>query len=155
MNAQDRLFSAPQTAVTNDDWYTPKWIFDTLDIKFDLDVSAPPGGVPWIPATRHFSLADDGLLQPWEGRVWMNPPFSKTTPWVEKFVAHGKGIALLPLAKSRWFNALWRSNAHFTLLPSDLRFNRDGKLMKIPMAAMLVTFEDELLENLFRIGKVR
>jgi len=155
MNAQDHLFSAPQVAVTNEDWYTPKWIFETLEVEFDLDVSAPPGGVPWIPAARYFTKADDGLLQPWEGRVWMNPPFSKTKPWVEKFMAHRLGIALLPLGKSRTVDALWRSEAHLALLPSNLLFQRFGKPTSMMMSAMLVTFEDELVENLSRIGKVR
>jgi hypothetical protein len=155
MNAQDRLFSAPQTAVTNDDWYTPKWIFDTLDIEFDLDVSAPPGGVPWIPTTRYFTLADDGLLQPWEGRVWMNPPFSKTTPWVEKFMNHRCGVALLPMGKNKHSETLWNSDAYYVYLPSNLKFMKQGKQLSIMFAAMLVTFEDELVENLARIGKVR
>ena len=85
----------------------------------------------------------------------MNPPFSKTQPWVEKFFAHGKGIALLPLGKNRWVDALWRSEAHLALLPSDLRFQKMGKPTGMMMSAMLVTFEDELVENLSRIGKVR
>lgn len=155
MTAQDHLFAAPQVALSNDDWYTPKWIFDTLDVRFDLDVSAPPGGVPWIPADRHFTKAEDGLLQPWSGRVWMNPPFSKTQPWVERFIAHRSGIALLPLGKNRWSDKLWNSDAVYVLLPSDLKFQKGGKPTGMMMSAVLVTFESELIDNLARIGKIR
>lgn len=80
----------------SDDWYTPPYIFDALGLEFDLDPCAPPGGVPWIPAAHHYSEVDDGLLQPWFGRVWLNPPYSDPYPWVERLVAHDDGIALIP-----------------------------------------------------------
>lgn len=33
----------------------------------------------------YFTLAQDGLAQPWNGhRVWCNPPYSNIRPWVEK-----------------------------------------------------------------------
>jgi hypothetical protein len=79
-----------------DDWYTPPYIFEGLGVTFDLDPCAPKGGVPWVPAARHYSEEDDGLLQPWEGRVWLNPPYSKPWPWLDRLREHGNGIALVP-----------------------------------------------------------
>jgi hypothetical protein len=78
------------------EWYTPRHVFDALGLTFDLDPCSPPGGVPWIPATRHYSAADDGLTRPWEGRCWVNPPYGKEAGrWVEKLAEHGWGIALV------------------------------------------------------------
>lgn len=78
------------------EWYTPPEIFTALDLTFDLDPCAPEGGVSWIPAERHYSIKDDGLLQPWEGRVWLNPPYGTATgSWVERLARHGNGIALV------------------------------------------------------------
>lgn len=88
MNAAP-LFGVEQRGTSSDDYYTPRWVFDRMSIRFDLDVAAPPGGVPWVPTDHHFTLAEDGLAQSWRGRVWMNPPFSKPSPWVRKFIAHG------------------------------------------------------------------
>lgn len=105
----ERLFAVEQTQLSSDDYYTPKWVFDRMGIEFDLDVSAPPGGVPWVPAKRFLTVADDGLATPWRGRVWMNPPFSHPSPWVDKFVAHRDGVCLLPFAKSAWFDRAWRA----------------------------------------------
>jgi DNA N-6-adenine-methyltransferase (Dam) len=101
------LFPAPQEQMTKDDYYTPKAVFDDLGLQFDLDVCAPPGGVPWIPAHRFLTVEDDGLAQPWEGRVWMNPPYSQATAWVHRFIEHHHGIALVGHAKSAWHPVLW------------------------------------------------
>lgn len=38
------LFGAEQTQATSDDYYTPAWIFETLGLRFNLDVCAPPPG---------------------------------------------------------------------------------------------------------------
>ena len=107
----------------SDDYYTPKWIFDQLDINFDLDVAAPEGGVDWLPAKRHYSILDDGLQQDWQGIIWMNPPYSKPTPWVDKFLAHKNGIALLPFMKSKWFERMWNEAEAIIPLPTNLKFN--------------------------------
>ena len=78
----ETLFNLVSDSTTSDDYYTPKWLFDMLNVEFDIDVAAPVQGIPWLPAKRWFSQADDGLAQDWAGQfVWMNPPFSKSTPW--------------------------------------------------------------------------
>ena len=82
--------------VDSDDWYTPPYIIEALGLTYDLDPCSPPGGIPWIPALKVFTEADDGLLQPWVGRVWLNPPYSAPWPWVKRLRDHGNGIALVP-----------------------------------------------------------
>ena len=152
---QDKLFSTPQEELTSDDWYTPRWIFDKLQLIFDLDVCAPPGGVDWIPAGRFLTQAEDGLLTKWTGRVWMNPPFSNPLPWVIKFVEHGDGVALVPTSNGRWQDILWRSEAQWVTLPA-IRFESPTKgLAKgtLPNRCWLVGFGVE--KALERIGKVR
>ena len=93
--------------MANDEQYTPKELFDAMGVQFQLDVAAPKGGIPWIPAASHYSLEDNALDQPWSGMVWMNPPYSKPSPWVDKFISHGNGVALLPMSKSGWSKRLW------------------------------------------------
>lgn len=80
----------------SDEWYTPPHIFEALGLHFDLDPAAPKGGAPHVPADRHFSIEDDGLSQPWSGRVWLNPPYgSATAQWVQRLARHGDGLALV------------------------------------------------------------
>lgn len=111
----------------SDEWYTPPWIFDALDCRFDMDVAASPGGchVPALYYERH-----DGLGVEWRGFVWMNPPFggrNAIIPWLEKFVAHGNGIALTPDRTSApWFQA-FAPKAHRLLFLPKVKFIRpDG-----------------------------
>lgn len=78
------------------DWYTPSWVFERLGLMFDLDPCQPPEGIKWIPAKNKYSLQDDGLIQPWHGRVWLNPPYGKYTPaWLERMHNHRNGVALV------------------------------------------------------------
>ena len=108
--------------MANDELYTPKSIFDALGTTFDLDVCAPVEGAKYTPTEHWYSELDDGLSKPWFGRVWMNPPYSKPEPWVNKWLDHKNGFALIPFAKSNWFGTLWDSDAVGVRLPTNLKF---------------------------------
>jgi hypothetical protein len=152
---QQRLFPTPQTSLTTDDWYTPRWIFDKLELTFDLDVASPPGGVPWIPAHQYLTQAEDGLATPWHGLVWMNPPFSDPAPWINKFISYKNGVALVPTTIGKWQERLWQSDAQWVNLP-PIRFesptNGTAKTA-LPRRCWLVGFN--VTEALSKIGKVR
>lgn len=78
------------------EWYTPKWIFDELDIPFDLDPCSPWDFETFVPAKTKFTIFDDGLSREWSGRVWLNPPYGPDTGfWMRRLIAHGNGIALV------------------------------------------------------------
>ena len=49
--------------------------------KFTLDVAAAPHNAK---APAYYTRQEDGLTQPWTGRVWCNPPYSDIRSWVEK-----------------------------------------------------------------------
>ena len=78
----------------NDEWLTPPEILSALGV-FDLDPCAPVDR-PWNMAVTHYTALDLGLMKPWTGRVWLNPPYGQQTgAWLEKMAAHGNGIALI------------------------------------------------------------
>ena len=84
-----------KSASYSDEWYTPKFIIDSLG-KFDLDPCAP--SVPLYQTAKvMYNEFDDGLAQIWEGRVWLNPPYSR--PLINKFMRrmaeHNRGTALI------------------------------------------------------------
>ena len=154
MQGQPSLFASEQAATTSDDYYTPAWVFKTIDLRFDLDVAAPPGGAPHVPCQTYFTMQDDGLLQPWHGRVWMNPPFSKTQPWIEKWLEHGHGIALVPSSNGGWFDLLWQSDAKITIGPKKFDFV-NGNGHGIPRRIHFAALGDECVDAISRIGRVR
>jgi hypothetical protein len=79
----------------NDEWLTPPEILGALG-EFDLDPCAPMIR-PWDTAKKHYTKKDDGLTQPWMGRVWVNPPFGReAAKWLNKLRDYGNGIALIP-----------------------------------------------------------
>jgi phage N-6-adenine-methyltransferase len=49
--------------------------------EFTLDVAAAEHNAK---AEEYFTRAADGLVQPWAGRVWCNPPYSDCGAWVRK-----------------------------------------------------------------------
>ncbi|WP_440030114.1 DNA N-6-adenine-methyltransferase [Chromobacterium amazonense] len=94
----------------NDEWLTPPEILRPLG-PFDLDPCAPILR-PWPTAAKHFTVLDDGLAQPWAGRVWLNPPFGReAVKWLRRMAEHGNGIALIPARTetNMFFESVWGS----------------------------------------------
>ena len=82
----------------SDEWYTPKYIFDALQVEFDMHVAAPADIDALHVPTDTF--LHDSFNEQWEGFVWCNPPFSGRgegkMKWIDKMYTHGNGILLTP-----------------------------------------------------------
>ena len=118
----------------SDEWYTPRFVFDALGEHFDLDVAAPFDGPLHVPCDSWLSMGS--LLTPWRGFVWGNFPYggrNSLAPWLDKFFAHGNGIALVPDRTSApWFHDAFRQAA-CVLFTRKIRFLRpDGTEGKSP-----------------------
>lgn len=77
----------------NDEWLTPPEIVKALG-QFDLDPAAPIVR-PWDTAAQHFTIQDNGLMQRWRGRVWLNAPYSTLRPWLARMAEHNAGVSLI------------------------------------------------------------
>jgi hypothetical protein len=80
--------------------------------EIDLDPCSNSTTTPNVPARQYFTVAEDGLSQPWYGRVFMNPPYGDAIAhWTEKFRSEWtrsdvrEAIALVP---ARTDTAWWR-----------------------------------------------
>jgi hypothetical protein len=77
-------------------WLTPRYILDALG-PFDLDPCAAPDPILWPTAANHYvAPGQNGLLLPWHGRIWLNPPYDITTgKWLSRLASHSRGTALI------------------------------------------------------------
>lgn len=107
------------------EWYTPPYVFSALGIEFDLDPCAPPlPAASWIPARRRISPPVDGLQQPWDGRVWLNPPYARATArWIGRLAEHGDGITLVFVrACTPWWQAAVRRSSAVCFVEGRVEF---------------------------------
>jgi hypothetical protein len=65
---------------TNNEWYTPGVFLEAVRQvlgQIDLDPASCAFANQVVQATRYYTQEDDGLHQPWFGKVWMNPPYGR------------------------------------------------------------------------------
>jgi phage N-6-adenine-methyltransferase len=105
-------------------WATPQWFFDRLnkEFKFELDVCATDENAK---CKRYFTERENGLLQKWEGVVWMNPPYGREIDdWIEKaYTSAQDGATVVCLIPARTDTAWW----HDYCMYGEIRFVR-GRL---------------------------
>ena len=112
-----------------DEWLTPPEIIRALGV-FDLDPCAPVKR-PWEMASRHYTWQDNGLLKPWKGRVWCNPPYGRETGrWLARCSEH-KNATVLIFARTEtadWVKHVWGAAHSVMFLFGRLHFYHvDGR----------------------------
>ena len=102
----------------NNEWYTPREYIDLARAVMggiDLDPASSAIANQTVQAKTFYTAETNGLEHPWQGRIWMNPPYSK--PLIPKFcqkladeVEAGNVTQACVLTNNgtdtRWFNQL-------------------------------------------------
>lgn len=152
-------FNTRKTEDSTNVWLTPRWLLDLLGV-FDMDPCAATVR-PWDCAKANYTEANDGLLQEWRGRVWLNPPYgAEAVPFMRKMSEYrGPGLALVFVrTDTRWFHKYILDTARWMFfLKGRVRFCRpDGTPGNAPNApSALVAWNDEewpLLRSLQGLG---
>lgn len=140
------------------EWYTPAWIFDIMGLTFDLDPCHPARRLPWVPVRRTISLPDDGLAEPWEGKVWLNPPYGpETVKWMRVMHGHRSGVSLVfARMGARWAQDYALGADGILFLNKRVRF-LDGNWQPGPFNpgadSMLVGWDEECCAALARAAE--
>jgi hypothetical protein len=142
---------------TTAEWYSPRYIFDSLGTHFDLDPASPGREtVPWIPADAIYT--HDGLERPWQGCIWLNPPYGRDTlhRWARKFAEHGNGIMLVPdRTSTEWWQHLAPQADVILFLNKKIPFERPDGQKSAPFAigSALVGMGEKAICALERAGR--
>lgn len=143
-----------QCVGATDEWYTPPYVFEKMNVKFDIDVASPGQKVtPWIPAKQF--LTEASLDKQWSGAVWMNPPFGKRNglmPWLNKFILHFNGVALVPDRTSApwWQYFVPQVDLVLFVAPKIKFVNEQGDLGKSPAQGTCLCAVGELGRSALR-----
>lgn len=82
-------------------------------------------------AKRGIIHPTDGLAEPWDGRVWVNPPYSvHASAWMGKLARHGRGTALIfaRTETAMFFDHVWGKASAILFLEGRLHFHYpDGR----------------------------
>jgi ParB family chromosome partitioning protein len=124
MKCRDR--TGKEIPMPTNEWFTPpKYIQAARQVlgEVDLDPASCLAANQIVKARQIYTKEENGLLFPWSGRVWLNPPYGRTVlgrgSLLEHFTRHlveqyqcghvTEAIALLPAnTATRWFDHLWQ-----------------------------------------------
>ena len=137
---------------SSNEWYSPEWIVEPGREAlggFDLDPASCAEANETIRAARYFTLADDGMAQPWAGRIWLNPPFSDRDllRWVAKLVesresgAVPEAVMLLPAYMETRMSQRALAACDAVCFPSRrVQFNRPGQPAAHPPSGSMLCY---------------
>lgn len=130
---------------------TPLSLINSLGI-FDID---PCGITSHKTALNIISLPKDGLKEDWNGRIFLNPPFSNPSPWLLKLSIHGNGIALvLNSTDTSWaHDYVFGKATGILFLKGRPKFMRlDYSKVSIMRGLMLVAYGENNYKSLEKCG---
>jgi ParB family chromosome partitioning protein len=102
----------------DNEWYTPEeYIAAAVRVmgRIDLDPASSPTANDNIGAATFYTAQDNGLIQPWNGRLWMNPPYAQpligqfAERMVEQYQAGNVKAAIVLVnngTETQWFQTL-------------------------------------------------
>lgn len=126
------------------EYRTPLELYKDLDdeFHFTLDVAATKENAK---CKTFFTKNENGLLQPWKGCVWMNPPYGREVKhWVAKAFRSRNVcdviVGLLPASTgTQWFHSYIYRKAAVRFLKGRLSFKGDREQTgQAPFNSMVV-----------------
>lgn len=142
------FYAAAGVSAACEAWATPEEFLRRLHAavgRIDLDPCSPGKLHSRVPAARHYTAREDGLMRDWRGRVFMNPPYGRTIGrWVAKArseveAGHAEWVIGLVPARTdtRWWHDHVAGEAHAWLLRGRLAFGDATTPAPFPSAVVL------------------
>lgn len=125
-------------------WATPDVLFDALNKEFGFTLDVCSDGAN-AKCAKFFTPEQDGILQPWSGAVWCNPPYgNRIAEWLHKaIVEKSNGVTsvfLLPArTDTKWFHEYILGKAEIRFIKGRLKFG--GAKNSGPFPSMIVIYK--------------
>lgn len=142
----------------SDEWKTPQEVFSYLDgvYRFTLDAAASELNYQ---CSNYYTEADDALTKSWDGRVFLNPPYSKGKQYafiekaVQEITKNPKCeyvVALIPARTDTktWHDLIFKNASEIIFIRGRLRFSNplDSKkeINSAPFPSCVVVFKNPI-----------
>lgn len=141
------------------EWYTPPEYVDAARAVMggiDCDPASSDVANEIVGADTYFTIDDDGLTQDWEGRVWMNPPYSRSLikPFCLKLVdQYGDSVTeacvmVNSATDTRWFHILLDDAAAVCLIKGRVScLHEEGNPRRKPLQGQVVLYFGEKVDK--------
>ena len=148
----------------NNEWYTPS---DYIELAravmgdIDLDPASSYKANEVVQAKTYYTAQDDGLSQDWQGRVWLNPPYSSEliVKFTEKLIAElsriSQALVLVNNAtETEWFSRLVSRAGAVCFPKSRVKFYMPDGTVGAPLQGQALLYfgaEPQRFVEVFRV----
>lgn len=123
--------------MSDDNWATPRDLYDALDAEFHFTDD---------PCPLDPDITIDGLTREWGDVCFMNPPYPRPAPWVQRAYEESKrGKTVVALLRgdtsTRWFHEWVLGKAELRFVKGRLHFN--GR-KAAPFASIIAIYRPDI-----------
>lgn len=154
------------------EWYTPqKYITASRETmgSIDLDPASSDVANQTVQAAAYYTIEQDGLISPWFGNVWLNPPYSqpliakfasKLTECFTKQIVSQACVLVNNATETDWFQTILAASSAECFIKGRVKFlNSQGQANGAPLQGQVVLYlgekTDLFTKNFGSFGIVR
>jgi phage N-6-adenine-methyltransferase len=152
----------PRRAVGGpDEYYTPsEYIEVAREVMggIDCDPATCAYAQEYIQAKEFYTKSENGLAHPWNGKVWLNPPYSRVREFITKLLnetASGRVIAAILLIHNNtdttWFHEAAEAADAICFLRGRICFGQENGIPSPPPQGQAFLYYGEDVAAFYRV----